>query len=190
MSTVVAVKKDGIIAIGADTMTKLGRSKQPAHTLKNHSKILKFKNNYIAHVGDASIGLILNNYFSKNPNTPKFDSIEVIFEFLCQLHKSLKEDYFLLPEEEDNDDFESMKFKCLIANEKGIFGVYELRSVDEFTKFFSFGTGQEFALGAMQVMYDKDYTAEEIARAGIEAAAEFDDSSGLPVEIYTIKVIE
>lgn len=190
MSTIVAVKKNGIIAIGADTMTKLGRSKQPAHMLKNNSKILKVGNNYIAHVGDASVGLILNNYFSKQPDIPKLDSIDVIFEFLCQFHKALKEDYFLLPEEEENDDFESMKFKCLIANENGIFGAYELRSVDEFTKFFSFGTGQEFALGAMQVLYDKDYSAEEIARAGIEAAAEFDDSSGLPSEIYTIKVVE
>jgi ATP-dependent protease HslVU (ClpYQ) peptidase subunit len=44
-----------------------------------------------------------------------------------------------------------------------------------------------FALGAMRAAYDADYNAEAIARARVEAAADFDDGTGLPIEIHTTK---
>ena len=66
--------------------------------------------------------------------------------------------------------------------------MYAYRSVDEFTQYYSFGTGYRFALGAMRALYDTDATAEEIARAALEAAAEYDDSTGLPLELYSVKL--
>lgn len=41
-------------------------------------------------------------------------------------------------------------------------------------------------MGAMHVLYDTDLDAEEIATQAIEAAAKFDDGSGLPVELVKI----
>lgn len=35
---------------------------------------------------------------------------------------------------------------------------------------------------------DENKTAEDIARIGIEAGAEFDDGTGLPMNCYTIKL--
>lgn len=84
--------------------------------------------------------------------------------------------------------FESSQLDCLITNTSGIYGLYLLRTVYEFTKFFSFENGKtNLELRAMKAVYDI-YTAEEIARIGLEAAAEFDDSTGLPVEVLTIKL--
>ena len=40
MSTIVAVRKDGIAVIGADTLTKFGSTKQSVDLLKNSSKIM------------------------------------------------------------------------------------------------------------------------------------------------------
>lgn len=186
MSTVVAVKKDGIIVIGADTLTKYGDSKQNAELINTYSKIVKAGDNYIAYVGDASFSHILASYFNGIKNVPLLNSPQIIFETARELHKSLKEDYFLNPESEDDDDFEPSRLECLIVNSSGIFGLYSLRSVDEFTKYYSFGTGSRYALGAMHTLYNTDATAEQIARAGLEAAAYFDDSTDSPFEIYTL----
>jgi len=187
MSTVVVTKKDGQVAIGADTLTCFGHTIESAEYVVNSSKILKVGGNYIAHVGHASWQLVLTSLFKKMGKTPSMNSPQNIFETARRLHRSLREDYFLRTEEEDGDEFESSQFDCLIANSTGIFGLYSLRSVQEYTRFYAFGSGYPFALGAMHAVYARG-TAEEIARAGVEAAAEFDDSTALPFEVFTMKL--
>ncbi|MGQ9779090.1 MAG: hypothetical protein ACUVRM_04310 [Bacillota bacterium] len=187
MSTVVAVKKEDLIAIGADTLTKLGTMKESAAYVATASKIVRVGENYLAYVGHASLGLVLTSYFANLEKPPRLDSAQAIFEAARKLHRTLKEEYFLVPTEHEDDEFESSRLDCLIANPSGIYGLYALRSVQEYTKFYSFGTGATFALGAMYAVYDlPSMTAPEIARIGLAAAAEFDDSTGGPMEIYTM----
>ncbi len=188
MSTIVVVKKSGYAAIGADTLTKFGYTNERADYVENNSKIIIVGASYIATAGHASIDLVLTSYFTKLKSKPRFDSTQSIFETARRLHQSLKEDYFLNPHEDDDDEFESSQFSWLIANPHGIFGIYRLRSVQEYAKFYSFGTGYRLALGAMHAVYDHTDSAEEIARTGLLAAAEFDDSTGLPIEVYTVRL--
>lgn len=188
MSTIVVVKKNGLVAIGADTMTKLGGTYESAEYIESHSKIIQVGQNCIALVGHASWGLVLSNYFAKTKAKIVLNSPQAIFEMARVLHNSLKEDYFLNPREDEDDPFESSQLDCLIANPFGIFGLYSLRSVQEYSKFYAFGSGYKFALGAMRAIYNLEYSAEEIARIGVEAAADFDDATGLPVEVKTIKL--
>lgn len=188
MSTIVAVKKNKEIVIGADTMTKFGRTKQSSEYIANSSKIVKFGDNYMAFVGDASLGLVLTSYFNAQKEPVKLETPQGIFEEARKLHIALKEDYFVNPHEDDDDAFESSQMEVLIANKSGIYGLYELRSVDEFAKFYSLGTGYRYALGAMRALYNSAATAEEIARAGLEAAADFDDSTSAPFELHTINI--
>lgn len=188
MSTIVVVKKDGKAVMGADTLMKYGSLKQGEDLLENSTKILKVHDNYISTVGDCAFHYALKSYFSRIEKPPLLTSTFEIFEFACDFHKALKEDYFLRPEEEDDDDFESSRFESLIMNQKGIFGLYSLRSVDEYKKFFSFGTGSRFALGAMQAVFESNLTAEEIAVKGLEAAAYFDDATSKPFEIHKVLI--
>ena len=188
MSTIVAVKKEGIAVIGADTMSKYGRIKQHSGSIVNNSKILKIGDSYLAYCGDAVLTHVFTDFFAKYKEIPALTSTQSIFQLTNQLHKVLKEEYHLNPNEDEDDDFESSRFECLIGNQAGVFGVYAYRSVDEFTQYYSFGTGYRFALGAMRALYDTDATAEEIARAALEAAAEYDDSTGLPLELYSVKL--
>jgi ATP-dependent HslUV protease, peptidase subunit HslV len=79
----------------------------------------------------------------------------------------------------------------LIANPNGIFGVAAHRAVQEFSKFYAYGTGCQHALGAMYAVYgDAGCSAEKIARKGLEAAAEFDVGTGLPIICYTLPLDE
>ena len=187
MSTVVVVKKNGQIAIAADTLTKWGDIKEDAEYVVSKTKIARVGENYLAHVGHASFGLVLESLFKGRKKLPKLDSAHAVFEMTREIHPILKESYFLNPTEDSDDPFESSQHYYLIANPHGIFGVYALRSVQEYSKFYSFGSGSEFALGAMEALYDLDFSAEEIARKAVEAAAKFNDGTGLPVEVHALK---
>jgi len=189
MSTIVVVRKNGIGVIGADTLSKFGAMKQSRELIRDNTKIIKFGENYMAYVGDCAFGHTLRLFFSNLKSSPTLNNTDKIFEISCKLHKKLKEDYYLRPEEDDDDDFESSRFESLILNKYGIFGLYTLRSIDEYTKFFSFGSGSKYALGAMQTVYDLYESAEDIAKVGLEAAAYFDDGTGEPFEIYKLELI-
>ena len=184
MSTIVLARKNGYAAIGADTLTKLGGMKESAEYIQNYSKIIKVGENCMATTGHASVGLVLESYFCRCEKGLVLDSPQSVFEMARQLHKALKEDYFLHPTEDEGDPFESSGFDCLIANPSGIFGIYEFRSVQEYSKFYSFGTGSKYAMGAMRVAFETATSAEAVVRAGLEAAVDFDGSTGPPVEVF------
>jgi ATP-dependent protease HslVU (ClpYQ) peptidase subunit len=190
MSTITVVRKNGVAAIAADTMTTFSDTKETAPYIQGHSKIQSFGENYIATVGHASWGLVLRGYFRQVGGTPKLDSPYAIFEMSRELHNVLKEGFFLNPGADDDSAFESSGLSCLIANPYGIFGLYSRRSVQEYTKFYAFGSGSELALGAMWAVYDRLDSAEEIARLGAAAGAEFDSGSGYPVEVFTVPLRE
>ncbi len=101
-------------------------------------------------------------------------------------HQLVFESLFLNPKEEEDDPYESTQVTALIANGSGIFGVYSMREVFEYTQFWAVGSGREFALGAMQALYGRLRTASAVAKAGIEAGATFDKNSGLPMTLYSL----
>ena len=74
----------------------------------------------------------------------------------------------------------------MIANQYGIFGVFALREVCVYSKYWAIGAGAEIALGAMYACYDEQRDAETIARIAIEASAEFNTTTALPITSYTL----
>ena len=186
MSTIVVAKKGGEAVIGADTLTCLGSTKESAAYIENHSKITKIGTSYIAHVGHASWGLVLARCFAKLKREPRLDSPQQIFETARELHQLLKLEYYLNPKEDDEDPFESSQVDCLIANPSGIYGLYSLRSVQQYSRFYAFGSGYKFALGAMRAVYETAASAKEVAQAGLDASVDFDDGMAPPLEIISV----
>jgi ATP-dependent HslUV protease subunit HslV len=186
MSTIVAVTKDGFAAIAADSLTTWGSAKDSAEYVSGNQKIIQVGDSYLAISGPASAKLALKDYFG-----PKSDvdltSVDAIFVTWLELHAALKKQYFLDPHENESDAFESTRLDVLIANPAGIFGVSAHRAVQQFSKFYAYGSGWQHALGAMYAVYPQPgRPAEEIARIGIAAAAEFDTDTGLPVVSHTL----
>lgn len=185
MSTIVVVKKKGETVIAADTLTTYGNTKESAGYVVNHEKIYKYLDNFLGVSGSASLGIAVQDFLSKSKKKISFENVSEIFRFGLLLHKELKENYFLIPD--DEEDFETFRGDILIANKRGIFGLSAYRYVQEYTRFYANGSGSPYALGAMFAAYDSDKTAEEIADLGVRAGVEFDDASGLPVTFYKIK---
>lgn len=189
MTTLAVVKKNGVAAIAADTLTKWGTNKESADYVANHGKLIQVGDNWLAVTGYTTFILILKDYFSRSDVPADFSAVAPIFRTWQALHGALKEQYFLLPGEDKDDDLESSQMDVLIANPHGIFGVAEHRSVQEFSRFYAYGSGSDLAMGAMYALYDSSLSAAEIARKAVETAAEFDDRTGLPVQVQTMKLL-
>ena len=188
MSTIVAVVKHNRACIAADSLTSFGDTRQPAEFVSDYEKIIAFAgDNYIGIVGSAAHHLVMQNLLQKHADKVDFSDRFHIFESMRQLHPVLKEEYFLNSKDEDDDSYESSRVDALIMNRGGIFGLYSLREVDHYTRFWAVGSGAEFALGAMQVAYDLLDDADAIARAGVEAGACFDSGSALPMTSYSLE---
>jgi ATP-dependent protease HslVU (ClpYQ) peptidase subunit len=187
MTTLVAVRKNDEIAIAADSLTTFGDTRLSAHYDKTPEKIVRHRDTYIGLCGSAAHQLVFESLLAKHDKLD-FSSKPAIFETFRMLHPILKEQHFLNPKEEEDDPYESTQITALVANRHGIFGVYSMREVFEYTKFWAAGSGREFALGAMWALYARLKTAASVARAGVEAGATFDKNSGLPMTLYTLSL--
>jgi ATP-dependent HslUV protease subunit HslV len=185
MTTIVAVRKHDEIAIAADSLTTFGDTRLAAQYDRTSDKILHYKGTYLGLCGSAAHQLVFQNLLAKHGDLD-FSNRGAIFETFRKLHPILKEQHFLNPKEEEDDPYESTQISALVANVHGIFGVYSMREVFEYTQFWAVGSGREFAIGAMHAQYRRLKTATAIARAGIEAGATFDRNSGLPMTLYTV----
>ena len=190
MSTIVVTQKNGTTCIGADTLSCLGSLRQKAQHVVNKTKITKIADTYIGLTGTSSSLVVLNSYFA-NPERPRdFCSSEAIFETFRHAHGWLKAEYFMAAAPDKGEEYETTQFYGLMANPHGIFAIYSYRTAQQFHKFWAAGSGRDFALGAMQTAYDQDLSAEEIAKVGLAAAAEFDSATAAPFEVHSMPMID
>ena len=188
MTTLVVVRKNGKIAIAADTLTKWGSAKESADYITNHEKIFQIGDSYLAITGSTTFKFIVADYFAQLETPPSLDSVQSIFRTWQELHAAMKDRYFLLPTEDKEDDLETSRMHVLIANPHGIFGVGAHRSVQEFSKFYSYGAGSEYATGALFASYDNSkLDAHALAQLAVQCAIEFDDSTGGPINSYVMR---
>jgi ATP-dependent HslUV protease subunit HslV len=189
MTTIAVVRKNGYAAIAADTLTKWGTGKESAAYVANHDKIVRAGDTFLAASGTSTFKLIMRDYFGSRGVRARFDSAIEIFKTWQAFHSVLKERYYLVSVSEKDDTIESSKFDVLLANPHGIFGVGAHRTVQEYRRFYAIGSGTDLALGAMYAAYDNArLSAEQVARLAIEAAAEFDDATGLPVVSHPVRL--
>lgn len=187
MSTIVVVKKNGRAVIAADSLTTFGDLRMGVPYDAASDKIQKYDDGYFGIVGSAAHALVMESVLKDKKVKMDFSDRMAIFETFRRLHPVLKDKYFLKAKDEDDDDpYEATHIDALICNPRGIFGIYSLREVSEYTRFWAIGSGSEYALGAMYAVYDRLESPEEIARAGVEAGCEFNTASALPLTMYTV----
>lgn len=192
MTTVVVVRKNGQVAIAADTLVTFGDTRLSSRFEAN-SKLFKVDTtsgpSYVGIAGTVAHFPALRKAMLALPKKELLlGSKDEVFDTFTKLHPILKETFFLQTKEDDNDPYESSQFSVVVANATGIYGLYSYREVFEFNEFWGIGSGRSFALGAMFVAWNKAKTAREIASIGVQAGCEFDKSSGGPAEVFTLKL--
>ena len=188
MTTVVIVRKNGMVALAADTLVTFGDTRL-SHGYEANDKLFRVGDSWVGMAGTTAHFPVLRRALAALPaDELKLHSRDEVFDTFLKLHPKLKETFFLNSKEEDADPYESSQFTALIANHAGIFGVYSYREVFEFDRFWAIGTGRAFALGAMFAAFDKAKSARELAELGVRAGCEFDKNSGGPVNAHAIKL--
>jgi len=188
VSTIVAVKKNGLVVIGTDTQTIRGSMIVQAKYKKNFSKIHKFKDSYLGITGSTAHHNVIESVISKYSSDICFNSVKDIFETFLWLHPKLKDEYFVNTSEEERQEYESSQLHILIVNPYGLFEIQSYREVMEYSRFWSIGSGDEYALGAMYAIYDQLDDPRRIAKIALSAACEFDEGSGQPLQFHTVKL--
>ena len=189
MSTIVVAQKNGIACLAADTLSCLGSLRQKAHHVVNKTKVAKIGDTYVGLTGTSASLVVMQSYFSNPERLRDFSSTQAIFETFRVAHHYLKTEYFMSAHPEKDDEYETTQFYGLAANAHGIFAVYSYRSAQQFHKFWAAGSGRDYALGAMQTVYEKFKNVEDIVKAGLEAAAEFDSATAGPFEIHSVPLV-
>ncbi|MFK8077668.1 MAG: hypothetical protein AB8B84_13860 [Granulosicoccus sp.] len=188
MSTIVVARKGRTACIAADTLTTFGDIRLE-HTLDcHHSKIQTFGKTHMGIVGSAAHTLVAERAFNDKALKADFSTRDSTFDTLIRLHPVLKENYFLNAKDAEEDPYETSQIDSVFINPNGIFAMFSLREVYEYTRFWAVGSGACYALGAMNAVYDRYKSAKDIAKAGAEAGAMFDTSSQLPLTFKTVKL--
>lgn len=188
MTTIALVRKNGALGLAADSLSKDGSTMLRAHHFVNNSKIMELGDSLISYTGTGAWEHVLPHYFSRLKQAPDLSSVDAIFEALLRMHHVLKKHYHLNPNDEDDEQFVTSRFCLLIANAGGGFVVFPDRAITEIKTFYALGAGFNYALGALHVAYQSVEAPEDIARLGVEAAAEFDEDTGLPVEVRRVEL--
>ncbi|HEY6895634.1 MAG TPA: hypothetical protein VI279_00095 [Rhodocyclaceae bacterium] len=185
MTTITVVKKGHEVAIASDALTTFGDTRLGRSYKGEHDKILNLADSWVGVCGSSAHHLVLISAIAQLQDV-KLGSRMEVYETFRRLHPILKEHAYLNPKEDDGDPYESSQITALIANNSGIYGVFSLREVFEFDRFWGIGSGRNYALGAMHALYDGPGSASDIARAGVMAGIEFDTSSGGPVVVHSV----
>ena len=187
MTTSVVVRKNNQIAIAADSLVTFGETRL-SRSYEDNSKIFQVGDSYVTLAGTTAHFPVMRKLLTEMGEACRLSSRDEVFETYTQVHNILKEKYFLNTREDEDDPYESSQLTSLIANPRGIFGVYSYREVFCFERFWGIGSGRNFALGAMHALYERDVSAREIAEAGVRAGAEFDKNSSAPFQIYSFEM--
>lgn len=183
MTTIVVSRKNNQVAIAADSQTTFGDTRLTAEFDAASNKIFQFDDSFVAISGSAAHDLVLQTALGRLKSVD-LSSRAAIFETFRRLHPMLKDDYFLKTEEEENDPYESSQMTVVIANPHGIFGIYSMREVYEFQRFWAIGSGRDYAIGAMHASYEQCENAKDVARIGVDAGITFDVNSSLPITMF------
>ena len=186
MSIVCAAQSNKELAISADTMTKYGRLNASFNHVVNSDKLYKVNGCVMGIVGWCAISSVIEHLLKHDSKLFRLGDRMEIMDTLLLLHERMKDDYFLATREDRDQPVESIQLHALVINKNGLFEISSYREVTEYKTFWAVGSGNRLALGAMHAQHAQSASAQEIAEAGVRAAAEFDDCCSLPL---TPKVI-
>jgi ATP-dependent protease HslVU (ClpYQ) peptidase subunit len=189
MSTIVAVRKERSIAIAGDSQTGIGDLVLPGSMRLYPRKIHNIAGAYIGIVGSTAHHSVLRSLANSQPDMFNFQSADAVFETLRAIYPLLRDEYYLLAKEDHQDqEYESSQMDGLIISKAGLFSFESYREVSEFNSFWATGSGREYALGALDAIYETAQSAKAIAEIAVRAACKFDSGSGLPLESFDLEL--
>ena len=185
VSTIVVVRKAGYVAIAADTLGAIAGTGLCGQYDQFPDKVHQIGHTYMGVCGSAAYHMVVESLIAQDSTGLHFGNRIEIFETLRRVRQTLAEEFDLQGSETPS---RCGQFEVLVANQHGIFGATGPYEVYAYARFWAIGSGREYALGAMYAAYEHQKTAGDIAEVGVQAGAEFDRNTSLPLTVYTLKL--
>jgi len=186
MSVIMAVEKDGQIAVATDSLLTVGSSASP--NLIALPKVVRVQDTCIGTSGFSAYYPLLDTFIANRDDLDLISEAGIQATFVS-FWNYLRENFHFVNDQSDDDDitpFVDMRAEFLVAGRAGLFCVREILSVSRYRRFCAIGSGANHAEGAAQVLYDQDLPASVIARRAIEVACQFDRAAGGDVKVYEL----
>ncbi len=188
MSIVAALRRSGSITMAADTLALFGESMVIPQANASVSKMLRVGDAIVGGTGWAVYDDILDHFLA-TADPPPLNSRREIYAFFLDFWKALRETYSLVNEQSASKEtpFGDLDATFLIASPGGLFKVSSDLGVTEFKQYHAIGSGCEYALGAMHVLFGAEPNNQTIVRSACEAAIAMEVSCGGDIEILQVE---
>lgn len=187
MTVIAAAIRNGVIAIASDSLISTSYMKSHKEYICESEKIFKVNDSFIGFCGFCASKQIAEHLFLTEPEKFQLNSRLEIFTSLIRIHKILKDDYFVNTSATDFPS-EQNQLNFLVVNKQGIFVADEIRDVQKYSKFWAIGSGADFAIGALEALYENTtFTAQDLVIKAVQSACKFDIACDLPISTYTLK---
>jgi ATP-dependent protease HslVU (ClpYQ) peptidase subunit len=185
MTIIVAVRKHRSIAIAGDRQFNHQRDLVPGSMLVHPGKIHRLGDAYVGVSGSMTHHNVLGSVYAKNPELFSFASVGDIFETFRQIQPKLRDEYYLMPKEDDPEQaFETNHMEGLVISSTGLFSFCGYGQVAEYNSFWAVGSGTDYALGVLEATYSLRRGAKELAVTAAEVACKFNSYCGLPIDCF------
>lgn len=183
MTIIVAVHKNGITAVAADTQTTFGSFRVLPENQET-PKLQRIGDSIISFAGWGMYENILDDYIDRLEIPPTLNDSRSIFVFFTGLWKELHETYNFVNDQCQNDDspFGDLDASFMVVTPGVIYHVASDMSVTSFKQYFSIGSGSAFGMGALHALYGTGLNSAELAKKAVEAAMAFDVKCGGRIE--------
>ena len=173
MTVALAVHKNQRIILAADTLVHYGGQRFPQENCRIQ-KIYRVGNSVLAWAGWSLYAELLDAYFAAE-QPPDLVSERAVFSFFIRFWRSLRDDYTFLSRRTPTDShpFVDLDSTFLIANRGGIFRVSGDMDVTYFQHYCAIGSGAQYALGALRILYDECEDPWEMARRAAQVGIDF-----------------
>jgi len=198
MTTIVGVYgRDGNVCLGADSMSVNEEGMAFPNELLPVNKITNLYNGtdqvYMGITGSGVHKGVIKDILLDDNGVWDNDGYDFMTECsikrsVNRLHDKLKSDYHYSPHIASCNHYEQSSWDMLIANKNGLFWVDACRDVVSVNKFWAIGSGANYALGSMNVVFGLlvENDARIIAEVALKTATKFDAYTGGPYHFFEV----
>ncbi|MBL8879284.1 MAG: hypothetical protein JNG88_09210 [Phycisphaerales bacterium] len=189
MTVAVAVTKNNRTVLAADSLVNFGGQRFPAENAR-FRKIHRVGDSLLAWAGWSLYGELIHAHLASN-QPPELISEAQVFDFFIGFWRNIRNDYtFSLPQPRERNQrhpFADLDSVFLLANRHGIFRIAGDMDVTQFRQYCAVGSGSEYALGALRVLYDQHDNPAVIARRSVEIGIDYDVYCDGPIDLDEVE---
>lgn len=186
MTVAVAVRKGDRFVLAAEGLVHFGGQRFPIENSRLR-KIHRIGDSVMAWAGWSLYAEMLTAHLATTTSPPRLDSEADVFAFFVQFWRAMQSNYtYLQGTPEHGNPFANLDSTFLLVNRSGIYRVAGDMDVTSFTQYSAIGSGSQYALGALRVLYEIADDPVLIARRAIQVGIDFDVYCGGEIDLEVI----